>query len=243
MPPVPPDPPGPPAHLSNLLSFLQGRNFGVQGDSISAVFGNAWQNVVIARTGMNLVSQDARSGRNLTTAFECYGTIHAGTAIGVYNIANSPNSCTGPGQTGNINGQTLAQNLAKVDIEVIELGTNDQNWTLGALGDATTANTFLGNLRWVVETYLQAKTHPAHRARHPAVQHVLHQRRLRPAVRRRHAGLWQEHGHPRHQHVRKRRRQPHQRLQPDHRRAPIPNAFAFANFYGPVIAQGLQQIF
>ena len=65
---------------TNLLSFLQGRNFGVQGDSISAVFGNAWQNVVIARTGMNLVSQDARSGRNLTTAFECYGTIHAGTA-------------------------------------------------------------------------------------------------------------------------------------------------------------------
>lgn len=54
-------------------------------------------------------------------------------------------------------GASLAQNLANVDIEIVQMGTNDQDEPVGSLGDATTAGTFYGNLRWVVESYITAK--------------------------------------------------------------------------------------
>jgi len=54
-------------------SPLKGKRFGAWGDSITAIFGNQWQNVVIARTGMTLGFQDARPGRSYRNAFELYG--------------------------------------------------------------------------------------------------------------------------------------------------------------------------
>jgi lysophospholipase L1-like esterase len=137
-------------------SYLAGRHLGVQGDSISAIFQNSWQNVVLNRTGMTLTSQDARLGRTLPEAFECYGVATPGATLGVYHIANAASGyCNN--YDGTSEGKTLAQNLANVDVLIVELGTNDVYETQGALGDPVTAGTFYGNLRWVCETYLTAK--------------------------------------------------------------------------------------
>lgn len=136
--------------------MLSGRRLGIQGDSFSAGFKNAWQQVVLDRTGMTLVYQDARSGRQFSEAFECYGTTTPGTPLGVFNSQIAPNKCF---RTAGSDGNTLAQNIAGVDILVIQLGTNDQNHNvpLGFLGDPANAGTFFGNMRWVAENYLAAK--------------------------------------------------------------------------------------
>lgn len=142
---------------ANLVSFLQGKHFSVQGDSISSV--NVWQSIVTTRTGMKQVSQDARAGRGFFNALECWGNPPAGGAPGPFNAAyvlGNPETC-GSVMVGIPNGTTFAQSLANVDIEIIQLGTNDQNVPIGSLGDATTAGTFYGNMRWVVEAYLNAK--------------------------------------------------------------------------------------
>jgi hypothetical protein len=140
------------------MSFLAGRGFSVQGDSIASA--RYWQPVVAARTGMVQVGEDARPSRSLITAFECWGNPAVGAAPGTFNInyvyPGSEAAC-GSYTSGYTNGMTFAQSLANVDIEIIALGTNDQSEPIGTLGDATTAGTFLGNLRWVVETYLSAK--------------------------------------------------------------------------------------
>jgi hypothetical protein len=138
-------------------SALAGVNFGVQGDSIAAIFNNAWQNVVIQRTGMVLALQDARLGRALSDAFECWGATQVGQAPGVFNSALAGGLCTGPQFTGVTNGETFADSLANIDLMVIALGQNDQTDSIGQLGDATNAGTFYGNLRYVVEAYLTAK--------------------------------------------------------------------------------------
>jgi hypothetical protein len=136
-------------------SYLKGKRLGVQGDSISSLFNNAWQNVVLARTGMTLTSQDARAGRTLHEAFECYGVATPGTTLGVYTITSSNfNYCNN--YDGTSVGKTLPQNLANVDVLIIELGTNDVWNPVGALGDPVTAGTIYGDLRWVCETYLTA---------------------------------------------------------------------------------------
>jgi hypothetical protein len=147
-------------------SFLQTRTWGVFGDSYSAGDDGVWQSVVSSRTGMKQVFQDARGGRTLAQAFECYGgpaqggnpgpfvasqTVPAPGTANVYCGAN-----TGFGET---NGNTLAQNLSGVDILVVELSENDAftHEPLGSPGDETSTPTFYGSLRWVVETILTAK--------------------------------------------------------------------------------------
>jgi lysophospholipase L1-like esterase len=146
---------GPTGPAGPQFSYLSTRHFGVQGDSISALFNNAWQNVVVSRTGMTLVSQDAHEGRTLAGAFECYGSTSPNVPLGVYHVAAVAGGCNN--YDGTSEGKTLAQNLANVDLEIIELGTNDPFDTVGAVGDATTAGTYYGYLRWVCETYLTAK--------------------------------------------------------------------------------------
>ena len=144
----------------NMVSFLQGKKLGVQGDSISALFNNAWQNVVTTRTGMTLTVQDAVAGRSFASSLQCWGNPSVGQPIGNYNanyviaVWGIPCSSTTIGLT---DGMTLAQSLANVDIEVIQLGTNDQPLPLGVLGDATNTGTFYGNMRWVAEAYIAAK--------------------------------------------------------------------------------------
>ena len=133
---------------------LASRHFSVQGDSIT-FYTHAWQDVVTARTGMAEVAQNARPGRGFSQAFEEYGTTTPGYCRCSVNqgITSTPTGNYSTGTPGN----TLAQDIAAVDLLIIELGTNDQSVPLGALGDAQGAGTFFGDMRWVVETYLAAK--------------------------------------------------------------------------------------
>lgn len=145
----------------------KGRNVGMLGDSISAWFNNQWQSIVMARTGCNQTFQDSRGGRTWTAALECYGTITPGTPYAslltydptrsIIDQTNFASNLTGRAPQISTLGNTLAQNLASTDILIIELGTNDWNYPPGALGDATTAGTLCGNMKWVIETYLTAK--------------------------------------------------------------------------------------
>ncbi len=124
------------------VSFLQGKGLGVTGDSISALFNNAWQNVVVKRTGMSLVTQDARPGRRFDTTFECWGNPQAGGALGAftagYSFPGIGGTC-GDYQTGLTDGMSFTDSLANTDLQIIEMGTNDQAVPLGQLGDATNA--------------------------------------------------------------------------------------------------------
>ena len=142
-------------------SFLYGRRFAVQGDSISALFNNSWQNVVIQRTGMILVSQDARGGRGFRTAFECWGNPLVGEAPSGYNFSYEfpgyPGVTCGQEAIGIPDGMSFSDSLKNVDLLIIQLSSSDQQMVLGALGDRVTAGTFYGNMRWVLETYLKAK--------------------------------------------------------------------------------------
>ncbi len=137
----------------NAVPPLASRHFSVQGDSMTYTT-HAWQDVVTARTGMAEVAQNARPGRGFSQAFEEYGTTTPGTPLLVnQGVTSTPNGNYSTGTPGN----TLAQDLAAVDLLIIELGTNDQSVPLGTLGDAQSAGTFFGNMRWVVETYIAAK--------------------------------------------------------------------------------------
>ena len=227
-----------------MVSFLAGRRLGVEGDSISALFNNAWQNVVLARTGMTLAPQDARPGRSFSTAFECWSQPQVGGALGPFTasyVFPTVGSSCGQNQMGLSNGMSFAQSLANTDVQIIELGTNDQGTPLGELGDATTAGTYFGNMRWVAETYLQAK---------PSLRLVFVTLQFNgfasTAVNQQYAAATAQYGNS--------------------IGVPVINMFelggvnaitasaltrdgihpsdlGFSNFYGPVIAQGLQRIF
>jgi lysophospholipase L1-like esterase len=90
---------------------------------------------------------DALSGRHLPQAFSCYGVNSAGGQLGTY-----LNSVSGCGSAGGKAGATLAENLADSDIAIIDLGTNDELAPIGQLGDDATSGTSEGTLRWIVET-------------------------------------------------------------------------------------------
>ena len=225
------------------VSFLQGRKFGVLGDSISSIFNNAWQNVVIARTGMALAIQDARPDRSFATAFECWGNPAVGAQVRSYN----PNYALPGGMpcsqetTGITAGSTLSQALANVDVEIVELGTNDQAFPLGQLGDSASAGTYYGNMRWVVEALLSAK--PALRVILVTPQYNVN---AAPANIQRYADATEAYG--------KSMGVPVINMFEKGgvnsinaavllRDGTHPSDFGFRNFYGPVIAQGLQQLF
>ena len=227
-------------------SFLQGRKFSVQGDSISSIFGNAWQNVVISRTGMIYTSTDARPGRTLSTAFECYGNPNAGSPLGTFDptfIFPVVGGNCGDFSFGMTAGNTLAQNLSGIDLIIIDLGNNDAAYkvALGQLGDSTSSGTFLGNLRWVIETYLSAK---------PTMRIVLVSNQYingAPAsTAQTYADAMTEYGNSMGIPVINMYRNAgvnsftyHLLLQDDIH----PSTFGFANFYGPVIAQALGRLF
>lgn len=226
-----------------MVSFLQGRRFAVQGDSISLP--GSWQKVVLARTGMTLVTQDARSGRGFATAFECWGTPALGAKPGVFTAAYSfpgyPGATCGQEVQGLTDGETFAQSLANIDLLIVQLGSSDYGIQIGQLGDSTSAGTLYGNVRWVVETYLTAK---------PSLRLVLVTNQFTafapPSVTQADANAIAAYGNS--------------------VGVPVinmftlgglnaitasaltsdgthPNDFGFANFYGPVIAQGLQHLF
>jgi hypothetical protein len=150
-----------------MVSALNGQAIGVWGDSISSIFSQQWQNVVLARTGATLGFQDARPGRRFDTAFECYGTVTPGAALGTYSSTStvaaegggsSYTFCNDPSfvHVGSTNGASLATELAGIKLMILRLGTNDQTITTGTLGDASSAGTLYGNMRWVIENLLTA---------------------------------------------------------------------------------------
>ena len=130
---------------------------GVWGDSITASFGNAWQKVVLARTGAQLVYQDAREGRTFENSLECYGAPDnsASSTVGNYNPANIPAFCGPAGvNIGYKTGESLAQNLANVDLMIVALGTNDtvlvQDGHTGTLSDDMHTDTLYGAMCWLL---------------------------------------------------------------------------------------------
>jgi hypothetical protein len=129
---------------------MAGKHLAVQGDSISAAFGNAWQNIVLARTGMTLVSQDAIAGRTIAQAFQCWGDPALGGTPSVFHPEAGTYCVHDIGFTA---GETFAASLADVDVLIVQLGTNGEATPLGALGDSTSTATIYGELRWVIETY------------------------------------------------------------------------------------------
>lgn len=141
------------AATAQTVSALRGHGIGILGDSIFAA--NIAQPVIVARTGAVIAFQDARPGRIFATAFECYGSPARGTAPGTFQPAGKQ-QCVLPGYVAT-EGNTLAQNLAGTDMLLLRLGTNDFYLPLGNPGDATTAGTVWGDMRWVVETLLTAK--------------------------------------------------------------------------------------
>lgn len=123
------------------------------GDSIASDYNNAWQNIVIARTGMTLTTQDARPGRTLLETFECWGA----SLGGVPGTFRKSGGWACGLMTGFTEGEVFAKSLANIDVLIIALGTNGENTPIGTLGDSTATQTFYGELRWVVETYQTAK--------------------------------------------------------------------------------------
>lgn len=130
-------------------SFLAGKKFFVIGDSISSILvsNKEWEKVVISRTGLVSGFTDAIPGRHLYQAFSCYGISTPGGQLGTYSTANP--GCT---SDGGKDGATLAENLADSDLAIINLGTNDGNETIGHPGDEPNSGTAEGTLRWIVET-------------------------------------------------------------------------------------------
>ena len=225
------------AHIENQ-SALPGRTFCVQGDSISASYGNAWQMIVQQRTGMILAGQNARSGRTFAQAFEIYGTTTPGTALKVNQ--GSVETSTGSFRAGTA-GNAISQDIAGCEVMLIELGTNDYHVPIGNLGDPTTAGTFYGNVRWVDEAYLSAN--PKMRIVHISPQY---RKNVRPATTMQYVNALIAYGNS--------------------MGIPVINMFAlggvnektvaaltrdgthpsdygYSHFYGPVIAQGLLQVY
>jgi hypothetical protein len=139
---------------------------GLFGDSYCAF--NIFQQQIAAYHGMTLGFQDCRSARpigspyltgvNGNTIFECYG----GTATGInLGAAYSPDQ-GGWGNCAQVNsgtkGNTLAQDIAKVDVMFIELGANDVNYeTLGSIADTSSTQSTYGYIRSALEQLIALK--------------------------------------------------------------------------------------
>jgi hypothetical protein len=154
--------PAGPSTYTPALSPWFGKVVGIIGDSYC--YANVFQQLIAAYHGMTIGFQDCRVNRPIgstsltNTIFECYG----GPAFGT----NQKNIDTGWGICGQASpiinsgtqGNTLAQDLANVDLLYIELGTNDV-WgeTLGTIMDRATTNSTYGYIRAAIEGLLQIK--------------------------------------------------------------------------------------
>jgi lysophospholipase L1-like esterase len=98
-----------------------------------------------------------RRGRNsfIVGVLFCYLPKADHCTLGVYHTTNAAVTYYS-NYDGKSDGKTLAQNLANVDVLIVELGTNDIWEQVGSPGDAVNAGTIYGSLRWVCETYLAA---------------------------------------------------------------------------------------
>lgn len=131
------------------LGPLAGKNLGIFGDSIVAGFGYTWLPTVQSRTNATFGFNDSLSGREIRYTFSNYNT----GAVAPYDGSGTTTS-----------GHTLANDLASVDLLVIELGTNDGGQYIGNnLGSPTDAPsmksnaTLSANIAGVITTLLAAK--------------------------------------------------------------------------------------
>jgi lysophospholipase L1-like esterase len=137
------------AQIPKTLGPLAGKNLGIFGDSIVAAAGPAWMPTVEKRTNATFTFVDGVGGRETRFAFSNYN-----------NGALAPNDGSGTSPAGH----TLAQDMAGIDLLVIELGTNDggqyRGDNLGTSTDAPTMNpnaTLSANIAGVITTILIAK--------------------------------------------------------------------------------------
>ena len=131
------------------------------GDSITAILHGTYQQPAIALTGLVITQQDAHGGRNTSQIFDNYSN-NPSTGVGLGGvIPGQPNNPLPEldlidGTTTNYwatAGNTLAQDLADIDIVTIFRGSNDSgiSGTIGALGDAIGSGTYYGYLRNAIE--------------------------------------------------------------------------------------------
>ena len=168
---------------------LAGKNVMFDGDSITAIFGNKWQQAFIAATGATYYGQDARAGRTWVTLLDGYGAIcplASLSSLGTWSSTTSTNQASQCGfgvsgtvgsngtYTSPVNGYTLAQTLANVEVLVIALGTNDAGFysaegytcgasttndclKIGSLSDAYTAGTEYAAINFALDAIVTAK--------------------------------------------------------------------------------------
>lgn len=139
----------------SLLSPWNGKQMCVWGDSISASFNQAWQNIVGVTLGMTLPFQDARYARYLFQWDENYTLSN-----GVYTRKTSTTQAD-RGYASNIIGgtvgNTLAQDIAPCDVMLIELGTNYPQESLGTPTDAAGSGTTAGYIKTMLAALGAAK--------------------------------------------------------------------------------------
>ena len=142
------------------ISPWNGKVMGIIGDSY-CVF-NIFQKPVAAYHGMTLGFQDCRGGRpigsqtqvgpNASGPFECYGGTATGTNLGTgFSPAQQGWGNCAQITTGTF-GNTYAQDIAQVDLMLIQLGANDiYSETLGSLTDTASTQSTYGYIRSLLE--------------------------------------------------------------------------------------------
>ena len=125
---------------------LAGMRCGFLGDSLTS--NNAWEETFLTISGCTEVFRDARPGRRIDQAFEAYGNDpYTGTNQGTVTISGSlpgagvlsnTGTCGGGGNCGGKAGNTLAQDLANVDVLIAGYMTNDifQSTPIGTVSNA-----------------------------------------------------------------------------------------------------------
>jgi lysophospholipase L1-like esterase len=145
------------------------KKWGVFGDSYSGreAFLQTWQNVVSQRLQINQTFQDAIAGRKwgVDSVATTGDTVHG--IFSHYGGGAGTGTCDTNGVTGSagandehtfgcVLGQTLAQNLAALDIMVVPLGTNDYTTALGTAADDVTAQTIYGTVKNALTSLITA---------------------------------------------------------------------------------------
>lgn len=149
--------------ITNVARPYSTKKWMLFGDSISAIFNPGYATTVVANTGLTVPYQDARGGRTTQFIFENYSNNPA-TGIGLggfFGINGSPaaQQPTLPYSWSSA-GNTLAQDLAQIDVVTVYLGTNDGalSTNLGALGDPNSqTGSYYSILRYAIEGFLVAK--------------------------------------------------------------------------------------
>jgi hypothetical protein len=143
------------------ISPWYGKKLGVFGDSYcndtSGPLLSEWPLRVASALGMTLSYLDCRVNRPMGLATDAGGNFAECYGNDPVNGHNNPSiTITGWGTCAQSNsgtaGNTIAQDLAGIDVVILELGTNNQSYTVGTTADSDTTDTVAGATRWTVES-------------------------------------------------------------------------------------------